>query len=239
VGHQRHPWLCKLASCFHTCLPLCLLLQLAEPGNEMRSLKAFYALAALVRNSADIRKQFMAAGGPGLLLSVLAGDRTPPRVRRKALNLLTDLMELDSELRASVAADEAALGGIVALMQEQEDLDMHEKAMGALRGLVRSHAGVRGLLLGLEADAVLRRLQDSYWQAAVQQREEGDEDGYAGFMLRLCGEVLGLLKGEGAQQGQRQGHGQQAGQPQAAGQQQQQEQEQEQPVLQLAGKVEL
>jgi hypothetical protein len=193
----------------------------------MSALKAMYALAALVRNSAAIRARFLDAGGLGVVQGLLAGGATPPRLRRRALNLLTDLMEAEPALQAALAADRDALLGILQLLgddgarrarhcwlalgcllaagagapsahaaarsQPAGDMDMQEKALLAIRGIMKSHPASGGLLLDLGAQPVLRQLQQAYFQSAKEQQAQGEED-YARFMLRLADEVLQLLR---------------------------------------------
>jgi hypothetical protein len=73
-------------------------------------------------------------------------------------------------------------------------MDMQEKAMVALRGIMKRHPASGGLLLDLGARPVLRQLQELYHQAAKEQLEQGEEDGYARFMLKLTDDVLQLLR---------------------------------------------
>jgi hypothetical protein len=107
----------------------------------MSALKALYALAALVRNSAAIRAQFLDAGGLGVVQGLLSGGATPPRLRRKALNLLTDLMELDAQLQAAMAADRDALLGIVQLLGDDGVCGAAAAARGVLAAACSTGGG--------------------------------------------------------------------------------------------------
>ncbi len=66
--------------------------------------------------------------------------------------------------------------------------------MMAIKGIMQRHPASGGLLLDLGAQPVLRALQQAYYRSAQEQQEQGEEDGYARFMLKLADEVLQLLR---------------------------------------------
>lgn len=73
-------------------------MQVARQGKEEAALKALYALSALVRNAAHDHPTlglFYGAGGVPLVEETLVRSDAPPRLKRKALNLVTDLATVD------------------------------------------------------------------------------------------------------------------------------------------------
>jgi hypothetical protein len=84
----------------------------AAEGAEEASAKALYAVANMVRNSAELRERFYAAGGLAAVRGLLAApEPAAPRVRllRRALGFVVDLVHLDAPLEARVALSSRGL----------------------------------------------------------------------------------------------------------------------------------
>lgn len=79
-----------------------LALLLSHSDDEVRA-KALYALSAMLRNCPEAQAAFAAADGLGSLLSLLSfeSERPKPRLVRKALALVTDLLRESREVAGS------------------------------------------------------------------------------------------------------------------------------------------
>ncbi len=90
-------------------LPSLLALARSHASAEVRA-KALYALSTLLSNCAEAQAAFGAAGGAEALVSVLTGARraNEPRIVRKALALVTDLLREMRARRGGGAAVEGA-----------------------------------------------------------------------------------------------------------------------------------
>jgi len=174
VQNQRELQLQMLE--LHLMAPLLQLLH-AHTAAEVRT-KALYALSGLLRNCAEAQLQFKQGEGVGVLLRTLA-DVSSPRLVRKALVLLTDLLaerasredeELEgreeersllSTLQHSPELCEAVLGGL-----RVPDVDTQEKAVEALQSMLT--AGVEldsSAAEGCSSAAMLLALQGFIAQA--------------------------------------------------------------------------
>ncbi|KAL6765822.1 armadillo-type protein [Haematococcus lacustris] len=176
--------------------------RLVLDADEGASVKALYAVAALVRNLNTTRHAFLAAGGVACLSSVLAGGRHEPaggglRLRRKALSLLADLVVEDEAVAR--ACLQQGLGGVVAGLLQVGDRDVQEKALAALEALMLSlpqeasqslrEAGAEHLVHQLHAELVA---------ALKGQGQQGGEEAYTSTLLQLCATVQQqLAKGSG------------------------------------------
>lgn len=69
--------------------------QVTSSSSAQTSKKGLYALAALLRNSADARALFYSNQGVQHLISLLKAPNQTEQVSLKVLNLVTDLSQLD------------------------------------------------------------------------------------------------------------------------------------------------
>jgi hypothetical protein len=128
-------------------LPSLLALLRSHADANVRA-KALYALSSLVRNCPEAQAAFGTADGVGALLGVLsAGHAAQPKLVRKALALITDLLREsgqsgDSSLPMRGMAFEAPqnasglCGAVAECFKQQDDVDAQEKALLALEQLV-------------------------------------------------------------------------------------------------------
>ena len=84
--------------------------------------KALYCLAAMLRLNADCRDAFYQAAGVQALQLLLGSRQTEPRLKRKALSLLADLIQLDG----------AAMGAAAAAAAQQQGQGAANGPVGAL-----------------------------------------------------------------------------------------------------------
>mmetsp|Transcript_29492 Transcript_29492/g.47419 ORF Transcript_29492/g.47419 Transcript_29492/m.47419 type:complete len:611 (-) Transcript_29492:372-2204(-) len=114
-----------------------------------RRSKALFALSAMVRNTLECRRSFLAAGGRSTVEALLRPE-TPAGVRKKALVLVTDFWILPDVAGGAVYAEEELALATTVMPHVVEMLgrglpDTREKAMAALRAaLVGDGTGAQG-----------------------------------------------------------------------------------------------
>ncbi|GIL75880.1 hypothetical protein Vretifemale_5609 [Volvox reticuliferus] len=67
---------------------------MSQSRQEEAAVKGMYALAALIRNLSETRRAFASAGGFGALEELLRGESVAARVKRRALSLFMDLVDI-------------------------------------------------------------------------------------------------------------------------------------------------
>ena len=77
-------------------------LQVSNSNTGETSKKGLYALAALLRNNVDARRQFYQNNGIQQLTDMLNTPDQPQPVKLKIVNLITDLSELDLQMQVSM-----------------------------------------------------------------------------------------------------------------------------------------
>ena len=142
----------------------------------------------------------MRAGGCAVLRGILLANAEPPRLRKKALLLVTDLAAErdpaggDDELR-----EPALLGAVLSLLTSPEgaapDDDLSEKVLRAMRVYLTAEAPAAAaaaeVFLRGGADAALRSLRLRLDAAAG---DGGDDDGYRAELSELRDEVAAALR---------------------------------------------
>ncbi|BDA47165.1 probable Hsp70 nucleotide exchange factor FES1 [Coccomyxa sp. Obi] len=167
------------------------LLQLARLENQEAAGKALYALSNLLHNE-KFRRKFFEARGLATLQRPLAGQDTPPNVRRKALALLADLAHYQETPNEILKLPERGRQ----LVREIEyqlsigDWDLTEKALLALKALAEMPGGSE-LLQG--TDPTQQRLQKLIQVITAELAgHEGSE--YMEEVKRLAEEVQSTLR---------------------------------------------
>lgn len=186
-----------------------------KEAKEEATNAALYAMAAMVRVHVGARALFYAAGGMQSLESVLVDSMAPVRLRRKALNLIADVVQLDSGSGMRQGLDHAStVGAILGLLAEEPpchpsaaaspqglpavDLELQEKALLALRVLVEHQGGSLSEETLKTADAQLEalgaQLATDAGSAGMTAEEEGsflqDVMDLVQDVKRMCGQQL-------------------------------------------------
>ncbi|KAK9819998.1 hypothetical protein WJX72_004950 [[Myrmecia] bisecta] len=164
-----------------------LLVQVAGSPRDATATKAVYATAAMLRNSEDARRLFYRAGGPELLHRLLVPPNASTGLRRKVLNLIADLAQLDS--RQSIGT--APLASAVQQLLRHDDWDMREKALLTIQALISSNAENANMFQQQQLQAALQ------WLQADLNRQQADgslEPGYHEDLSALLSDVQGQLQ---------------------------------------------
>ena len=165
--------------------------------------KALYALSALARGPGLGRDAFMRASGCSVLRGILLAEAEPPRLRKKALLLVTDLAAQrdapggDGELR-----EPALLGAVLSLLTPPEggtpDDDLAEKVLRAMQVYLTADAPAAAaaaeVFLRGGADSALQALRLRLASAAAAAAAEGDDGGYYAELSELRDEVAAALR---------------------------------------------
>eukprot|EP00239_Pterosperma_sp_CCMP1384_P003587 CAMPEP_0197853858 /NCGR_PEP_ID=MMETSP1438-20131217/23561_1 /TAXON_ID=1461541 /ORGANISM="Pterosperma sp., Strain CCMP1384" /LENGTH=291 /DNA_ID=CAMNT_0043468415 /DNA_START=6 /DNA_END=881 /DNA_ORIENTATION=+ len=163
--------------------------------------KHVFALGGLVRDSLDARKEFASEGGPGMLVQLLTGNMTTTRNRLKALTVIRDIALAEGEQEEGPAAhvlhyDQELLGGVLSLVT-QSNLDLREKALEAMKVLLRSIPSSRTIFQDLHAESVLGGSSVHLVQLREEENAEGedgdDEMSYIAELLTLLSEVTEMI----------------------------------------------
>ena len=171
--------------------------------------KALYALSALARGPGLGRDAFLQAGGCGVLRGILVAGAEHPRLRKKALLLVTDL----AAARDAAAGADAPPGALVPELRDAEllhamlallappadgppDDDLAEKVLRAMRVFVTAEAPAAAaaaeVFLRNGADSALEALRLRLAAAAA----DGDDDSasYYAELRELRDEVAAALR---------------------------------------------
>lgn len=140
------------------------LMEMVESSSPEESVKALYAVSAMIRNFPLGQQEFYMNGGAGLLERLLGGSAVDIRLRRKSLFLVADLAEQshslrDEQLDATMEESppvpdsvnlfsERLLNSVVNLM-EATDMDTQEKALMAIRSLSNVSNRIRKTLVNV------------------------------------------------------------------------------------------
>ena len=106
---QPAPWYVSIWKLSHCIVHVCckhgassiIALQVSNSSTGETSKKGLYALAALLRNNVDARRQFYQNNGIQQLTDMLSNPDQPQPVKLKIVNLITDLSELDLQMQVS------------------------------------------------------------------------------------------------------------------------------------------
>lgn len=89
-----------------------LLLMVSNSSTGETSKKGLYALATLLRNNVDARRQFYQTNGIQQLTDMLNTPDQPQPVKLKVFNLITDLSDLDLQMQASKSERQNLLAAV-------------------------------------------------------------------------------------------------------------------------------
>lgn len=167
-----------------------------------------YAVGTLVRTLPAARQAFLQASGLRSVQQLMLSGTSDMRVKQKAMNLITDLIELaaSGEQGWDYSEDHVNhfVSAVLQLLQQAEDLDTQEKALLALQSLLRQQGQAAHLALEeLGAEAVLGEvltgleLQGPDMAGHDQLRDshhDSQEDMYHRYVIALCAELLHHLQ---------------------------------------------
>ncbi|XP_047310994.1 hsp70 nucleotide exchange factor FES1 [Impatiens glandulifera] len=144
------------------------LMEMVKSSLPEEAIKALYAVSALIRNNELGRESFYAEAGVSLLQDILGNSSIDIRLRRKSVFLVADLVEsqIESENKVELPffSNHSFLKSVVDLMSSN-DLDLQEKALVAIKNLLRlstTEALVLKDLCGL--DDALKRMKEELQQ---------------------------------------------------------------------------
>ncbi|PRW58654.1 hsp70 nucleotide exchange factor FES1 isoform X1 [Chlorella sorokiniana] len=191
-----------------------------QAAAEEAAVRALYCLSTILRLSAPARSAFYEVSGlPALqaLLAASAAQGGSLRLKRKALTLLEDLLQLDSAAQQSTAQEGAAQEGAIGLDQRaavaaalqlldvtegEGDTDMQEKALLVLLALLDASDQVqqqpsRAAMQIAEAggEAIVQRLEEAWRRdaeaagASAAGENEGEDPSFLLELVALCRRV--------------------------------------------------
>ena len=165
--------------------------------------KALYALSALARGPGLGRDAFMRASGCSVLHGILLAEAEPPRLRKKALLLVTDLAaERDAPAGDDELREPALLGAVLSMLTPPEgaapDDDLAEKVLRAMQIYLTADApaaaaAAEAFLRG-GADSALQALRLRLASAAAAAFADGDDGGYYAELSELRDDVAAALQ---------------------------------------------
>ncbi|KAG6653732.1 hsp70 nucleotide exchange factor FES1 [Carya illinoinensis] len=116
------------------------LMKMVKSSSTEESIKALYAVSALIRNNPAGQELFYAEAGYMMLQDILSNSSIDIRLRRKAVILVGDLTEcqLENVVKADLPffSNQIFLKSVVDLMAS-DDLDLQEKALVAIKNLLQ------------------------------------------------------------------------------------------------------
>ncbi|CAM6088552.1 unnamed protein product [Calypogeia fissa] len=140
------------------------LMKMVRSNDNEEAVKALYAVSALIRNFPSGQDAFYVDGGAALLQVLLSGENVDPRLKKKALYLLAELAEQQTDMEGELSdgVHDKLLIAVVKLA-EANDLDTQEKALLALRNLIGLNNSVCERLQKVcQVDDALERLRIHY-----------------------------------------------------------------------------
>jgi len=204
VQNQRELQLHLVQNQTHT-LPSLLWLLRSHASHQVRA-KALYAIAGILSNCVEAKMQFRAENGVEALLDTV-GEIDSPRLVRKALVLLTDLLDgilLDesSEERAmstqllSALRNASGLCNAIVQCLNAADLDSQEKAVQALDRMSKVGFLVkdeRGTGSGCMSEEMRTAVQTFYHQCERRVNGAENDDSIGCDVLPLAKQLVGVL----------------------------------------------
>ncbi|CAM6095037.1 unnamed protein product [Calypogeia fissa] len=140
------------------------LMKMVRSNDNEEAVKALYAVSALIRNFPSGQDAFYVDGGAALLQVLLSGENVDSRLKKKALYLLAELAEQQTDMEGELSdgIHDKLLIAVVKLA-EANDLDTQEKALLALRNLIGLNNSVCERLQKVcQVDDALERLRIHY-----------------------------------------------------------------------------
>ncbi|OAY80467.1 Hsp70 nucleotide exchange factor FES1 [Ananas comosus] len=169
------------------------LLKMVYSASSEEAVKALYAISALIRNNDNGQQLFYSENGNIMLQDLITNSSVDIRLQKKALFLVADLADFQIEnsydSKLPFLNDRLFLKSVVDLTSS-DDLDLQEKALLAIRSLLRlssSEASDFKDFCGLEY--ALERMREQLDKLTTQE-EHGD---YARDMESLRTEVHNIF----------------------------------------------
>jgi hsp70-interacting protein len=162
------------------------LLELVAADSSATADKALYAVAALVRNLPSHRAAFHESQGFAALQHALQGAGSSLLLKRRALNLITDLLVLEQGRQVGSHEDlEGLVGSVIGVLIRggYGDVSVHEEALLALKEIALSPNGMQ-LMAAQQAEIALRYYAD---------RVDASDSELHETLTTLCMELLDLL----------------------------------------------
>jgi len=178
-----------------------------DPQEEV-VVKGLYALAALVRNLDGARAAFNDAGGIKAVESVMMRQPEPGakdvvygmylvRAKRKALALMMDLVQMDTNLAQRCV--EAGLAPAMLALLRERDHDLQEKALEGMRTLLERTPLAGPAFRDAGASEEVKQLHILLYQTVEMAARSGAHDSedhhYIQYLMGLCDQVTKLLQG--------------------------------------------
>lgn len=115
-------------------------IKMAESSYTEESIKALYAISALIRNNEYGQELFYAAKGNLMLQDIMTNSSIDIRLRKKVALLVADLadyqLQNDENMKLEFLSNQVFLKSVVDLALSN-DLDLQEKALMAIRSLLQ------------------------------------------------------------------------------------------------------
>eukprot|EP00798_Chlamydomonas_sp_ICE-L_P018313 gene18313-24775_t len=190
-----------------------LLVKVAHLEDSAAASKGLHALGNMIRNQEAARHAFTKAGANELLRGVIVGGHIENNVRRRALSITIDLLELDPATllrQPGKPHTELILMDIASSCVQLltlEDHDIQEKALHVLKAILSlpeydSQLAVNHLILKDMAGSKLVDYQKMMDNLIEEESNDVDFDpSYYESMKALAAEVILLLSGKSATAG--------------------------------------
>ncbi|KAM3338863.1 hsp70 nucleotide exchange factor FES1 isoform X1 [Capsicum galapagoense] len=168
---------------------LTMLMKMMNSHTAEETLKALFAISALIRNNLNGQKLFYQEGGDKMLQEVLSNSNLDIRLRKKSLILIADLavsqMENENAAEFSVFKNQLLLKAIVHSM-ESTDIDLGEKALYAIENVLQIKSPeIQRLREFFESGGTMEKLKQELQQFFDHTEHITDVESYRKEVHRL------------------------------------------------------
>ncbi|XP_047268500.1 hsp70 nucleotide exchange factor FES1 isoform X2 [Capsicum annuum] len=168
---------------------LTMLMKMMNSHTAEETLKALFAISALIRNNLNGQKLFYQEGGDKMLQEVLSNSNLDIRLRKKSLILIADLavsqMENENAAEFSIFKNQLLLKAIVHSM-ESTDIDLGEKALYAIENVLQIKSPeIQRLREFFESGGTMEKLKQELQQFFDRTEHITDVESYRKEVHRL------------------------------------------------------